>query len=148
VDSRAASAAAVALLARRDFSSSELADKLQAQGYEADTIQGVVAELAERKFIDDERYVRQFVSYHAGRGQGPARIRHDLAALGLGAAMIDVALAQGPDWRALAREVRVRKFGLEIPASWADKARQARFLQYRGFCADHIRTALGPDFDA
>jgi SOS response regulatory protein OraA/RecX len=36
---------------------------------------------------------------------------------------------------------------VQIPESWSDKARQARFLQYRGFSSDHIRFALGSDFD-
>jgi regulatory protein len=44
-------------------------------------------------------------------------------------------------------EVRNRKFGPEPPADWPEKARQARFLQYRGFSSDHIRLALGADFD-
>jgi regulatory protein len=73
------------------------------------------------------------------------RIGSDLAALGLTPAQIDAALATVPDWRALAREVRARKFGAEEPASWTEKGRQARFLQYRGFSSDHIRFALGSD---
>jgi len=44
--------------------------------------------------------------------------------------------------------VRARRFGAEVPADWREKARQARFLQYRGFSADHIRSALGAsDFE-
>jgi regulatory protein len=43
--------------------------------------------------------------------------------------------------------VRTAKFGRQPPASWADKARQARFLQYRGFSSDHIRAATGADPD-
>jgi regulatory protein len=35
-----------------------------------------------------------------------------------------------------------------VPESWPEKARQARFLQYRGFSSDHIRAALGADFDS
>ena len=61
--------------------------------------------------------------------------------------LVEVALAEGPDWRALVTEVRNRKFGPEPPPDWPEKARQARFLQYRGFSSDHIRLALGADFD-
>jgi regulatory protein len=60
---------------------------------------------------------------------------------------IDAALATGQDWRARAFEVRIRKFGPEAPEDWAERARQARFLQYRGFSSDHIRAATGADFD-
>ena len=73
------------------------------------------------------------------------RIGADLAALGLTPVDIDTALAAGPEWGALAREVRARKFGAQAPATWAEKGRQARFLQYRGFSSDHIRLALGSD---
>jgi regulatory protein len=106
-----------------------------------------VQELSDGRILNDQRYSENFVSYHAARGQGPLRIASDLRDLGLKEELIDAAIASGPDWRALAREVRVRKFGLEAPDSWAEKGRQARFLQYRGFSADHIRSAIGPDFD-
>jgi regulatory protein len=43
--------------------------------------------------------------------------------------------------------VRRAKFGLQIPTSWVQRARQARFLQYRGFSSDHIRSATGADPD-
>jgi regulatory protein len=75
------------------------------------------------------------------------RIGTELKSLGLAVEVIDAALAAGPDWRSLAREVRVRKFGTAEPAQWKEKARQARFLRYRGFSPDHIGSALGADFD-
>ena len=139
--------AAVALLARRDFASGELQQKLEDQGYERDVVAEAVAELVEGRLVDDARYAENYVAYHAERGQGPNRISSDLKALNLPAETIQAALAAGPDWRALAREVRIRRFGLEEPDTWTEKARQGRFLQYRGFSSDHIRAALGPDFD-
>ena len=140
-------AAAVALLGRRDFCSAELRSKLVAQGYEPAAVDTVIADLVAQRFVDDVRYAAQFVSYHADRGHGPKRIARDLAAVGVDEALIPAALAEGPDWRQRAREVRIRRFGLDAPANWAEKGRQARFLQYRGFSADHIRSALGPDLD-
>jgi regulatory protein len=110
-------------------------------------VDSTIEELVEERALDDGRYVANYVSYHASRGQGPLRIAADLQAVGLSAALIDAALDAGPDWRGIACEVRVRKFGPEVPAEWAEKARQARFLQYRGFSSDHIRSALGADFD-
>jgi len=32
-----------------------------------------------------------------------------------------------------------------VPKRWPEKAREARFLQYRGFSTDHIRSALGAE---
>ncbi|MGH8140675.1 MAG: regulatory protein RecX [Steroidobacteraceae bacterium] len=146
-DSAAARQSAVALLARRDFASGELQRKLEQQGFEAPVAAATVALLAGEGALNDSRYAENYVTYHAGRGQGPRRIGADLKALGLPEELIGAALAGGPDWRALAREVRVRKFGPGEPADWAQKARQARFLQYRGFSSDHIRLALGADLD-
>lgn len=140
-------AAAVALLARRDFASGELREKLEEQGYDRATVAEAVTDLVEGRVLDDARYAENFVGYHADRGQGPIRIAADLKALGLDAELIDAALEAGPDWRARAREVRIRRFGIPEPKTWVEKGKQARFLQYRGFSSDHIRAALGADFD-
>jgi regulatory protein len=144
-EAAAALAAAVALLARRDYCSSELTARLTSQGFEADAVLCAVAEVRARHYLDDERYVRLFVQARARRGHGPARIRHALAALSLSSELTEHSLAQYGDWPALAREVRARRFGAQPPRTRPDKARQARFLQYRGFSDDDIRSALGFD---
>jgi regulatory protein len=110
-------------------------------------VSAVVADLVGERALDDGRYAENYVAYHAGRGQGPLRIGADLRALGVAADLIEAALASGPDWRQLARDVRLRKFGAESPEDWTERTRQARFLQYRGFSSDHIRAATGADFD-
>ncbi len=138
---------AVSLLARRDFASGELRQKLGSQGYDAAVAAAVVAELTEERMLDDARYAENYVAYHADRGQGPMRIGADLRSLGVPATLVEAALDTGPDWRELARAVRIRKFGAEPPEEWTEKTRQARFLQYRGFSSDHIRAATGADFD-
>ena len=144
-DPAAALAAAVTLLARREFCSIELAARLAARGFEPDTVRATLAELIERRYLDDERYTRQFVVVHAERGQGPLRIRHDLAELGLPATLIDTQLEAYGDWAALAHRVVTRRFGATPPAGWPEKARRMRFLQYRGFASDHIRSAVAAD---
>jgi regulatory protein len=137
----------VVLLSRRDFCVRELHDQLLAQGYEAPVVQQVVAELHERGFVNDERYAQQYVALHAERGHGPLRIGRELNTLGIEPALVEAALAAGEDWARRARELRIRRFGLEVPTDWPGKARQARFLQYRGFSNDHIRAALGSEVD-
>jgi regulatory protein len=148
-DPGAVRAAAITHLARRDFAQLELHEKLTSRGFDADTVASVLAELAGERLLDDERYAHNYVSLHGRRGQGPVRIAADLRQLGLPGELIEAALASGPDWHALARSTRIARFGAKPPASWAEKARQARFLQYRGFSSDHIRTATGaaPDLD-
>jgi regulatory protein len=130
------------LLSRRDVCSGELRETLVAQGFEPATVQGVVDEFIERGYLNDERYTEQYVTQHAERGQGPLRIERELVQRGVDAALIEAALAAGQDWAQRARELRIRRFGLAEPKRWPDKAKQARFLQYRGFSNDHIRSAL------
>jgi regulatory protein len=144
-DPGAVRAAAVTLLSRRDFATSELHQKLTSRGFDADSVAAVLAALTGERLLDDERYAQNFVSFHARRRQGPVRIAAELRQHGLAAELIAAALASGPDWHALARSTRVAKFGAKPPSSWAERARQARFLQYRGFSSDHIRAATGAD---
>jgi regulatory protein len=146
-DASAAELAAVALLARRDFAGGELGARLRERGFEPAVVAALLERLRARRLLNDGRYAAHFVEYHSARGQGPVRIRRDLQAVGVDAALIEAALEAVPDWAALAREVRRRRFGAEPPQAWREKGRQARFLQYRGFSNDHIRTALGPDFE-
>jgi regulatory protein len=52
------------------------------------------------------------------------------------------------DWLATARAVRRKRFGAEPPRDFRERAKQARFLQYRGFTADQVRAALELDADS
>jgi regulatory protein len=135
------------LLARRDFAAGELSERLSRRGFEAAAAAAVVAQLLREGVLDDSRYAQNYVAYHAARGQGPLRIAAELRRNGLAGEVIEAALATGPDWSALARKVCRAKFGLQPPDSWARRARRARFLQYRGFSSDHIRTATDVEPD-
>jgi regulatory protein len=140
---------AVTLLARRDYSTHELKKKLKDRGYSEHAYEVVVDDLESMGKMDDERYSQNFVAYRARRGHGPARIRSQLKTSGLSRATIDEAVKgeDAPDFLALARSVRARKFGPEVPKDRKERARQARFLQYRGFSTDHIRAVLEGDPD-
>jgi regulatory protein len=147
LDSRAARAAALDALARRDHSAAELRGKLLAKGYDPALVEELVARLRAEKLLDDARYLDNFVAYQAGRGQGPNRVRANLRHLGLAAADIDTALAAYPDWPTQLKRAREKKFGTSPPTNYADRRRQAQFLAYRGFNGAQIRSALGLDTD-
>jgi len=147
-DERAVRAAALALLAGRDFGRAELARRLGRRGYRDDVVTVVVEQLVAERLLSESRFVEQFVRQHAGRGQGPARIRAELRERGVPESEIEAGLdAAAADWSAVAREVRRRRFGVSQPGDYAERARQARFLQYRGFSHEQIRAALGPGED-
>jgi regulatory protein len=149
-DERTVRTAALALLAGRDFARRELARRLSERGYPEPLVEQVIESLASERLIGDERFAGQFVTQRAARGQGPLRIRQELAQRGVPAETVEQALEQaGEDWTGRAREVRRKRFGAALPADFRERAKQARFLQYRGFSGEQARAALGPgdEFD-
>ena len=146
MDSAAARAVAVKLLARRDYASADLRSRLRDRGVDPHSSDAVIATLQEQGILNDARYAQNYVVYHGGRGRGPLRIATELRRKGVSGTLIEAAISAGPDWAALARRLREARFG-GPPSSWTEKARQARFLQYRGFSSDDIRAATGADLD-
>jgi regulatory protein len=141
-------AAAVRLLAGREHSRAELARKLDERGAPGELIEDVLASLAERGLQSDERYAESLITSRTGRGQGPVRIRRELAERGVASAVIEAALeAADADWSQLARATRCKRFGFETPSEWNERVRQSRFLEYRGFNSAQIRFALGDDLE-
>ena len=147
-DERTVRTAALALLAGREFSRVELARRLARRGYPGPVIEAVVAALVSERSLSESRFTEQFVRQRAGRGHGPVRIRAELREKGVDPADIDAALESAEeDWGGVAREVRRRRFGAAAPADFRERARQGKFLQYRGFTSEQIRAALGPGDD-
>jgi regulatory protein len=147
-DERTVRTAALALLAGRDFTRHELAERLRRRGYQPALVGAVIVGLVAENLLREERYVELFIGQHSRRGRGPMRIRQDLRQRGIGPEAIDTALKEGEvDWTESARAARRRRFGTALPADQRERAKQARFLQYRGFSSDQIRAALGPGED-
>jgi len=138
---------ALARLARRDHSESELRRALLERGYEAEEVEGALRRLRSERYLDDhgfaERYAR---SRLAGRGLGRLRVRQGLrragvdrgtAEAGLRAALREVPEASALEavarryWRQRTRDepaLRLRKL-------WA-------FLLRRGFPAPLVNERL------
>ena len=141
-----AEATAVRLLARREHAVEELRRKLQGKGYPDSVVDFVVARLVSTRLVSDDRFTSSFVHHHAQRGQGPIRIRAELRQQGIADEAIESALENAEiDWVVQVQAVRRRKFGGSLPGSLPERAKQARFLQYRGFSSDQIRAALKSD---
>ena len=135
--------AAVRLLSRREHSTEELKRKLTAKGHPEASIAVVLDKLGQKKWVSDERFTTNYVHHHARRGKGPVRIRAVLRQQGITDSQIQQEVGGGAqDWNALAAEARCRKFGAALPKTATERAKQARFLQYRGFNSDQIRAAL------
>ena len=137
---------AMDLLARREHTRHELLDKLQKSGFDENTALDTIEALAKEGLQSDRRFVEAFVQSRVRQGKGPMRIRADLSQRGVREPVIHEALSDADaDWSALAIDVRRKKFGDDGPADLKDKARQVRFLQYRGFESDQVRAAI--EFD-
>ena len=142
-DSIEARKKAMDLLARREHARAELERKLIAAGFDPDVTAVALQLLADEGLQSDRRFVESFVQSRIRQGKGPVRIYADLGQRGIPMGLIDDVLGQSEeDWFALARQAREKKFGRSHPADFRDKARQMRFLQYRGFEPDQIRAAV------
>lgn len=131
------------LLARREHSLAELRAKLAERDFSPEEAEAAVVALAREGLASDSRFLDAFVASRIRKGQGPIRIRAELLQRGMDADTASRALADAHDWRALAREVRASRFGPQPPADFRDRARQSRFLEYRGFTSDQIRACFG-----
>lgn len=132
---------AIRLLARRDHSRAELARKLAVHG-DAEAVEDAMARMDELGLVDDRRYAEAWIRGKAARF-GAARLRHDLAQRGIDQDTIEAALqAEQPDSELdRAREIWRARYG-ESPADRREWARQARFLQSRGFSSSIIAKLL------
>ena len=142
-DPKQARKKAMDYLARREYGHDELVQKLTTAGFDGEVAADAVQVLTDEGLQSDERYAGAFVQSRINQGKGPVRIRQELKERGLRGATVDDAFeAAGADWHALARDVRVRKFGSNLPGDFTEKARQMRFLQYRGFESGQIQAAV------
>lgn len=137
---------AMDFLARREYGQAELIRKLADKGYVRSLVEQGVQQLTEEGLQSDDRFAEAFVQSRINQGKGPVRIRLDLGQRGIPDAVIEMAIeAAAADWHGLARAVRERKFGSDVPKDFKEKARQMRFLQYRGFEQDQVQAACNSD---
>ncbi len=141
--SRSVRRSAMDMLARREHSRGELRHKLRDKGYDEEAIDATLDALGAEKLLSDRRFAEAFIHARVGRGWGPARIEAELRQRQVDEALIaDCLAACGEDWTRRAEQARQKKFGRALPEDYAQRARQARFLQYRGFSGDTIRQVL------
>ncbi len=138
------------ILAMRDHSEKEFRRKLSApvmgkNGPEeldctAEEIEQVVAWCLEHQYLDDARFVRQFIASRGRKGYGPVRIRQEVNQKGIARETMEQAMRECEiDWVANAREQAVRKYGEPLPTEFVAKVKVQRFLLYRGFLQEDIQ---------
>jgi regulatory protein len=139
------SARAVSLLANREHSALELSRKLQNAGFDTDEVEKTLHDLQQANLQSDERFTENYLRSRANKGYGELRIRNELKERGVASELISECLYKAEiDWFSLAVEVRCKRFGESNPEEYKERAKQQRFLQYRGFSHEQITESFNP----
>lgn len=130
---------AMDLLARREHSLVELRRKLYGKGYDEQIVDAELQKLAHERLLSDERFAESYVNFRSKKGFGPLRIKQELKEKGVSETLINAVMDNDTLWQALAEDVREKRFGGVFPQDYKEKAKQMRFLQYRGFTNEQLR---------
>ncbi|MDX1486751.1 MAG: regulatory protein RecX [Acidiferrobacterales bacterium] len=134
---------ALDMLARREHSLHELQQKLIRKGCGVELAAEVAHDLETGQLLSDGRFAEDLLRVRRERGYGPLRIKKEMQDKGVDAQLIAHCVdAADPQWLEVLKRVRRKKFGDRRPKSYQERARQARFLQYRGFTFDQIQSVL------
>lgn len=134
-------ARALRYLAAREHSRVELGRKLARYAEEHDDVEAILDALEAAKFLSETRFSESLVNRRAARF-GNQRILAELQSHQLDEALLsEVKAGLEQDESVRAKEVWRKRFG-QAPASAAERAKQMRFLQQRGFSHRAIQAAL------
>jgi regulatory protein len=131
-------ARALRLLARREHSPLELERKLRPHADSSEALASLISALKAKNQLSEARYAEERVRWLA-RKYGAAKIRHDLKSKGVDPELVE--RISSKDDLERAADILRRKFRAP-PATREERARRARFLQYRGFSGETIHRAL------
>lgn len=140
---------AIFMLSRRDYGTTELqrrlARRIRESDREAQTVTDetclpqVMEHLLENHYLDDNRTVYAFFRSYLNKSYGPLRIRQELRVKGFPSEIIERLFEEDEtDWYTLCQEVHEKKFWGSKPKDFKEKAKQIRYLQYRGFTSEYI----------
>lgn len=132
---------ALEYLGKREYSYHELGQKLKTYAEETDDIPALLEDFKTRGWLSDKRFTDQLI--HARQVKfGSGKVANELRQKGVADDLIsDAIISLKENELSNATEVWRKKF--KVPASNRDEwAKQARFLQSRGFGFDIIKKVL------
>ena len=132
---------AFAVLTRREYSKADLIEKLGLYAMDRDEVLKLVEELAKENYQSDQRVAEIMLSSQKRKGKGPNRIKLALKSKKIDASLIQEELKE-TDWNEQAYQLKVKKYGAKVEKEPKLKAKQIRFLMYRGFEMDAIIKAI------
>ena len=132
---------ALNLLTARDRSSREVGSRLTRLGFASDVVAGTIEWLAERGYVDDERFVERYAAEKLRAGWALRRVRTELARQGLERELVDQVLeataeddeAAAVRDHALLDTLRRRFAGQLATDQKAAERRMIGFLARRGY---------------
>lgn len=131
------------LLSRREQSQHELRRKLADLELAPELVSETMTKFAEKDIQSDYRYAEAVVRGAYRKGKGPVFIERSLKEHNIDYNLVkELTADESFDWFELAKAVRLKRFGEHLPDDWADKQKQMRFLQYRGFAQEQIKYAF------
>jgi len=135
---------AIRMLSLREHSRFELRRKLaQKKQFAAGDIEPVLDALQADGLQSDHRFAEQYIRSRSNKGYGPNRIRLELKEKGISDDLASIGFEQSEiDWFELVRQVKHKKFKDKIATDWQEKSKQIKFLDYRGFTQEQIRTCV------
>ena len=132
---------ALRLLKRRDYSYAELERRLAPHAVDGAELSTLLGELQALGCLSEQRLAEQLVRKGASR-YGTRRIVEQLQERGIGAEVTERLRGElEASELARARAVWAKRFG-SLPTDLRERARQARFLEQRGFDPDVITRVL------
>lgn len=135
--------AALALLSRRDYSFYELSEKLKQKGFRPDEVAQVLDSLVKSHLQSDYRFAEMIVKVRSENGYGPVRIQNELKKKRISDSIIHQVLFESDcDWLELLQRAYQKKYRGKKPVNYAEKVKQIRFLQYRGFTVEQIESVV------
>ena len=136
----------LALLSRREHTRRELHLKLLRKGFPEKEIDEHLDELQNENLLNEDRFIACYIRSRYRKGYGSLKICAELQNRGIDPSRIfanEEWLAA--NWQENANAVREKRFRGENPTSKIEQAKQARYLQQRGFTTEQIRKALKSD---
>lgn len=131
---------ALDLLARREHSLHELRCKLLSRAFSPSVIEEVLKKLVDHQWQSDERFAEAYIHARKRNLFGPVRIRQELVERGVSDNIINsLLLDDDNEWINRANSLRIKHFGDVKPTDFKERAKQMRFLQYRGFTTEQIK---------
>ena len=156
-------------LSRREYGKAELKQKLIDKEQDLEKIDALLDEFEEKGYQSDYRTTLMLIRESIRKGRGRGHIKQEFYRKKIAMPdnideLIEMAnteseefsefiddsadnLVEGVDWLKLAVTARTKKYGDDIPTEQKEKAKQLRFLQYRGFNTDICFQALNYTLD-